>query len=214
MSFFSIDSPLYKFMDRFFDMVKLNFLWLLCSIPIVTMGAATTAAFHVALKMIDNEEGYITKDFMKSFKQNLKQGSIMGVLVLAGIYAVWLDLQICHAKNNAFPFLVPTILLIAFLVLGSVFAFALLARYENTIWNTFKNSFAISIRYIVSTIILLLIVGIEVVAIGWNLTSMFVGLFIGPVVIIYTISGTASKYFKLLEPVQPEIEENEEEPEE
>lgn len=51
-SFFSIESPLYKFMNRLLDMIKLNFLWILCSLPIITMGAATTAAFTITLKMV------------------------------------------------------------------------------------------------------------------------------------------------------------------
>lgn len=47
---FSLDSGLYKFMSRLFDMLKLNAMWILCSIPIVTIGASTTAAFTITLK--------------------------------------------------------------------------------------------------------------------------------------------------------------------
>ena len=52
---FSLDSGLYKFMSRLFDMLKLNAMWILCSIPIVTIGASTTAAFTITLKMVDEE---------------------------------------------------------------------------------------------------------------------------------------------------------------
>ena len=57
MKFFSVDSPLYKFISTFWVVVKLNFFWLLFSLPIVTIGASTTAAFAVGLKMADGSEG-------------------------------------------------------------------------------------------------------------------------------------------------------------
>lgn len=71
---FSLDSGLYKFMSRLFDMLKLNAMWILCSIPIVTIGASTTAAFTITLKMVDEEEGYIAGPFLKEFKANLFKG--------------------------------------------------------------------------------------------------------------------------------------------
>lgn len=214
MKFFSIDSPLYKFMCQLFDVFKLNMLWILCSLPVVTIGASTTAAFHVALKMVDDEEGYIGKEFMKSFKQNLVQGSIMGMMTLFGVYAIWLDLQLCRAKENHIMFVTATVLLIAFMILGNIYAYALLARYDNTIKATFKNSFMIAVRYFLPTLLLVIIVAFEVVVIMWNLTTYLVGLLIGPACIIYTISGYAKKYFRILEPLQEESEEGLEEDEE
>ena len=57
MKFFSTDSPLYRFLTRLWDMIKLNFLWLIFSLPVVTFGAATVAAYSVTLKMVDEREG-------------------------------------------------------------------------------------------------------------------------------------------------------------
>ena len=45
------------------------------SLPIFTIGATTCAAFSVTLKMVDDEEGYVGKMFIKAFKENLKQAS-------------------------------------------------------------------------------------------------------------------------------------------
>ena len=78
MAFFGIDGPFYRFICRFIDLVKLNFMWLLFSLPIVTIGASTTAAYSIALKMVDDEEGYMVKSFVKEFKRNFKQGTVWG----------------------------------------------------------------------------------------------------------------------------------------
>lgn len=72
--FFSVDGGLYRFLTRFWDLVRLNFLWLVFSLLIVTIGASTVAAYSVAMKMVDDEEGYVARSFVSAFKANLKQG--------------------------------------------------------------------------------------------------------------------------------------------
>jgi len=92
-NFFSLESPFYKFMSRLADMLKLNILWLFAGgvaemfiiqlalafsglgayqlisyIPLVMVGPATTAAFHITLKMVDEQEGYIAKAYKEAEK--------------------------------------------------------------------------------------------------------------------------------------------------
>ena len=77
MALFNMNSGFFKFINRLLDVLFLNFLWIICSLPIVTIGAATCAAFSISLKMVDDEEGYIGKAFFKEFKKNFKQGTLM-----------------------------------------------------------------------------------------------------------------------------------------
>ena len=63
MKFFGVDSPLYRFLSKLLDVIKLNFLWILFSKPLLTVGASTVAAMSVALKMADDEEGYIGQKY-------------------------------------------------------------------------------------------------------------------------------------------------------
>ncbi len=198
MDFFRADGPIYGFMSRLWDMVKLNACWLLCSLPIVTMGAATTAAFHVTMKMVDNQEGYIGKSFFKAFRENLKQGSIMGCLLLVAAYAVYLDAELWRVYDS--PLFFTIFVLSAYVVItGFLYAFALLARYQNTVINTLRNSFGISMRYFFRTIFLVAILAFEVILILWNSTTLFFGILIGPASMILTISGTAMYVFRQIE---------------
>ena len=73
MKFFDLDSPLMQVLNKVADLLWLNILTLICCIPIVTAGASLTAMNYMALKIVRNEECYITKGFFKSFKQNFKQ---------------------------------------------------------------------------------------------------------------------------------------------
>ena len=200
MKFFSVDSPLYKFMNRLMDVFKLNCMWLLCSLPIVTMGAATTAAYTITLKMVKDEEGYIAGPFWKEFKANLKKGSILGVIGMVASYAVYLDFQLYHAaKHHNIMFLIIGVVGVYLIFMHMVYAFPLMARYENSIINTMRNSYSIAAKFLGRTAFLAVLLVIEMAIIMWNLTTMFAGVLIGPACIIFTINGFANTFFEVIE---------------
>lgn len=200
MKFFSVDSPLYKFMNRLMDVFKLNCMWLLCSLPIVTMGAATTAAYTITLKMVKDEEGYIAGPFWKEFKANLKKGSILGVIGMVASYAVYLDFQLYHAaKHHNIMFLIIGVVGVYLIFMHMVYAFPLMARYENSIINTMRNSYSIAAKFLGRTAFLAVLLVIEMAIIMWNLTTMFAAVLIGPACIIFTISGFANTFFEVIE---------------
>lgn len=197
MKFFSIDSPFYKFMQRLLDVFVLNLMWLLFSLPVITIGCSTIAAFDVSLKMSEEREGHIARGFIKAFASNWKQGIPMGIITLVAVYAVYLDIQLIRADlENSYIFLIIGLVSIYFIVLSLLYAYPLLARYENTVLNCIKNSFRLSMKFFGSTLLLILLLAVEFVIIFWNGTTMFVGLLIGPASVIFTVSATAIRIFR------------------
>ena len=71
---FRSDNPFWIGMGSIFDLFVLNLLWLLCCLPIVTIGPATAAFYYAMINLVRGEETYLSKDFFHSFRQNLKQG--------------------------------------------------------------------------------------------------------------------------------------------
>lgn len=214
-SFFSIESPLYKFMSRLTDIIKLNFLWLLCSIPIITMGASTAAAFSITLKMVEDEEGYVVKTFFHEFKSNLKKGTVIWIIQFIAMYAIYLDFQLAGAvESNSIMFTVVGVIASFLAFMHLVYAYALIARYENTIINTMRNSYSICIRYFKKTIGLFLVLALEFVVFLWNFSTVFLAILIGPACIIYTISGFARPLFRIIENDNEEREAQSQEEEE
>lgn len=201
MKFFSIDGGFYKFMTTLKDVIILNFCWLLCSLPIITMGAATVAAYSVTLKMVDEREGYVAKEFFHAFKENLIQGSILGVLALIATYGLWFNFANFQVMTeNASVVLLIVGIIGAFVVTFSLlYAFPLVARYENTIPNILRNSFNISLRFFIRTLALIVVLVFELLIIFYNVTTIFLGILIGPICIMYTISGFALYMFRVIE---------------
>jgi uncharacterized membrane protein YesL len=200
MKFFSTDGGLYKFMIRLWDIVKISLLWLVCSIPIITIGPATVALSKIALQMVDEAEGYVARDFLKAFKENFKSSILLGVLGVVALYAIYLDMQFFHALENS-----PMLFLVAAIITGFVcfmafiYAFPLMARYENTTLGTLKNSYDIATRYFLRTLLLAFLVALEIVLFMWNYTLMFIGALVGPGTVALTVAAFAMRFFREIE---------------
>ncbi len=200
MGLFSVDGTLYRFITRLWDIIKLSLLWLVFSLPVVTFGAATIAAFDLCLKMVDEREGYIFQGFWKAFRGNLRKGIPLGLLFLAALYAVYLDGQILIAANAHEGILLALLIITAFVVyLAFIYAFALMARYENTVTETIRNSYRIALRYFGRTLLLAVLLTAEITLFSWNRTLMLIGLLIAPGCIMLTISGFAMYLFREIE---------------
>lgn len=212
--FFSTDSKLYRFMTKLTDLFKLNFLWLVFSLPIVTLGISTTAAYTVALKMAENQEGYIGGEFLKAFKANWKQGLVMSFITIICVWAVYLDFRIFSVvEENAYVFLIIGIVAAYVLGFSLLYAYPLLARYENTVMNTLKNSFRISMKYFLRSLLLVLLVAFEIAIMFWKLTTLILIVIVGPAFVMLTVSSFAIIIFRELEKVpgtvaEPVSEEN------
>ncbi len=209
--FFSTDSKLYRFMCRLTDLVKLNFMWIICCLPIVTIGTSTIAASAVSLKIAEGQEGYVARDFIKAFKENLRQGIPMTFISLVSVWAVWLDFQIFRAvEENAVVFLIIGILTAYVLGFSQLYVYPLLARYENTVINSLKNSFKISMKFFFRSLLLVIIVAFEAAVMLWNFKTMILILLIGPAFINLTICSFAIVIFRELEKIPGTVAEKSE----
>ena len=79
---FNYDNPVWRFIGKLGDLMILNILWVICSIPIFTMGASTTAVYYVTMKLVRGDDGYTLRNYFKSFKENFKQATVIWLLML------------------------------------------------------------------------------------------------------------------------------------
>lgn len=202
MKFFSVDGPLYKFLSKLWIALKLNFCWVLFSLPIITIGASTVAAYSVGLKVVRDEEGHIFRSFAKAFKDNFVQGTIAWIINVFALFAIYYDFQLSGAVESELlqgVFFSFGIIGVFFLVLGMLYTYPLLARYENKLIPTIVNSIRISFQFIVGTLVVLILVAVEVCIFLWTTTLWFFGIILGPAVIILTISYYARNCFGIIE---------------
>lgn len=203
MKFFSVDGPIYKFLSKLWIALKLNFCWILFSLPIVTIGASTVAAYTIALKVVRDEEGHIFRPFAKAFAQNFKQGTIAWILNVIVAFAIYYDFQLAALDGISdfmtMLFFIFGIVCAFFMLLAMIYTYPLIARYENKLFATIKNSISIAFQFFVGTIVLIVILAVEICIFAWTTTMWFFGIILGPAVIILTISYYARNTFGIIE---------------
>ncbi|MDE6888241.1 MAG: YesL family protein [Eubacterium sp.] len=159
--FFNPDNSIMRFITKIANSVYLNILWLVCSLPVVTIGASTTSLFYVTLKMAKNEEGNITAAFFRSFRDNFKQATKIWLILLAAGIVFALDGYVFY--HMRFENMLWTIGTSIFLVALAAYAiilmyiFPLLARFDNTTFAMFKNSLFIGMRFFLCTVLMAVI---------------------------------------------------------
>lgn len=97
----SIDNPFFRLMGRVGDLVALNLLWLLCSLPIVTVGASTLALFAVVGKIAAGEEYWVRQDFFKAFRRDFGQGTVLALMLAAASFAAYTGLKAAAVQDTA-----------------------------------------------------------------------------------------------------------------
>lgn len=201
MKLFDLDSPLMQALGKMADLMWLNILTFICCIPIITIGPALTAMHYMALKMARNEECYITRGYFKSFKQNFRQATLIWLILLFVILVIIGDFYIMRSSGISFHIVLQVVItVVAVLVLFTgMFVFPVLAKFDNTIWRTFKNAFLMSIMQFPKTILMIILSVLPVVL-------FFVSMRLTPVVFLFGMSVPAwlsaklySKFFKKLE---------------
>lgn len=147
---FNPDNPVMRALSTLADLMILNLLTILCCLPVVTMGAALTALNAAVIKIVQGEDSSPSKDFFRAFRSNFKKGALLGLIFLVFFAVAFADFL---AAQSVVPILRPVIAATALLaLLLGQYAFALLARYENTLKNTLKNAFLLAVGYFPRTL--------------------------------------------------------------
>lgn len=206
---FDADGTLMAILTKIADTVWLNILFLVCSLPIFTIGASLTALYYVTFKTIKSEEGYISKDFFRSFKENFKQSTIIWFILLILYVILGMDLAFLFRMNSSLADIGIVLVMIPGLLVMfvGIYVFPLLSRFENTTKVTIKNALLLSIANIPKSILMLVItISIPTVCL-YNLKLL-------PLVIICAFSVVAhlnsALIYNVLEKLMPKEDKQEE----
>ena len=197
MSLFRYDSKFNMILSRVFDIMLLNILWLICSIPIITIGTSTTALYYSIFKIKSGEDYGIIKMFFHSFFQNIRQSCGLTLLFLMTGILLYIDINVYITTSGALWNVFKIISVIALIIWGILvsYSFPLLARFENSNKAILKNAFFMSISNIGKTSIVAVSNTLPVVII-LGLPSVFALCL--PIWCLFGISGIAyinSNYF-------------------
>lgn len=202
--FIGLESPFFRVMTKVADFIILNFLVLIFSIPIVTIGPALTAMYYVALKEVRGNEGYVVKDFWKAFKANFKQAFVIELITVVIAAVLIINIFTCYRwslQGSMFGQILMYLNIgLGLLVIGSLmYLFPMLAQFKNTVKNTMFNSLLMAEKHLPQTLILLVITG----GLSYAIICYPLFIFVFIAVIAYAQSYVMVRVFK---PYMPEEE--------
>ena len=148
--------PVNELLTRLWDFCVLNLLFLLCSLPIVTVGAALTAMHRVLLQFVRDDDVHYVKDFFAAFRQEFRQSTLLWLpLLLIGVVLAADLLYILPGLEGAMRtlFFVATLFFEVFWLLLMIYVWPLQARYANPVHQTVKNALLIGIWKFPQTIL-------------------------------------------------------------
>lgn len=158
MGLFSPDSKLMQFMSRLCDLILLNMLFLLTSLPVVTIGAASTALYTVCFRMGTEREEGLLRTYFRAFRDNFRQGTALWGILALFLAASGVNLVLC--MNWQGPWHYAMYLFGMLLVLAEFlfsYTFPLLSQFGNSVRSTLKNALLLSIGYLPRSLIIAVI---------------------------------------------------------
>ena len=164
---FGYDTPIGSRIIRLCDLILLNVVYIICCLPIFTVGAANTALYYVTLRMQRDEENGVFKDFFSSFSRNFKQSLGLTVVFIGSGLMILLNIYLFHHMELGILNVCVYVLYLALIIHCVLFAyvFPVFARYDNSVKNTLKNALILSIRYPVNSVVVTLIANLPLIGI-------------------------------------------------
>ena len=166
-----------RILTHIFDFILLNILWLLTSIPIVTLGAATAALYSVMISVVEKKEGYIIKDYWKAFCRNFKQSTVVWILLLFLGACLWFDLTLIGVVPGLFRQIGTVVLgaVLIFYFMECIFVFPLIAKFENSTGNMIKNALLIPVSRLPYALMILFMTGAAIIVTFLNQRTIMIG---------------------------------------
>lgn len=188
------DSPVFRLFNRLGNLILLNLCFVVCCIPVVTIGPACTALYSVCFRLAEGKEKHIVADFFQALRKNFRQGvALWLMLALLCLACVSMAVMLLHTVGGSYWGYLPSLLLILASLIVAAYAFPLLSRFDNTSLATMKNAFLLGIGYLPRT---LCILAVNVVPIFLLLTDWMLFLRLSIWGVFLYFSGTA--YLKVL----------------
>ncbi len=173
------------------DLMILNVLWAVCSLPVVTVGPATSALCSVMLKLARGEPVATVRTFFGAMKENLRQSLPLGLIGLAGLAVAVVDWMFAVEQEGYIRtlYFIVGVIVSAIVLAYWAWAFALNAGFENSLGGTIKN--ALSLAFVEPGKTLLIWIAFAVPVLGLLFLPEIAVIYIGWAYILFAVSAPA-----------------------
>lgn len=187
---FDYDGGIMSTINKIVDCILLGVMWLLFSIPIITIGASTTALYYTVNKVIRHNRSHIAREFWNGFKTNFVQSTIVWLIVMV-VYTLVIGNCIFFFKYKPNQLMLGfNIAVLCVFTMWALHLFPYIARFQIGLKALMKNCAYFAVRHLIKTLILLVLLIVALLA----MLIYFPFLIIAPVLYMFVATF-------LLEPI-------------
>lgn len=156
MRFLSNESLIGHFFGKAFDIIILNMLFILCSIPVITIGASYSAMYYAFFKKMREKDSSVSKTFFEGFKTNFKQATLAWLSVVLLIIILSVDIWMFGPTGmmSFTPFYYLLIIISCIIAFTIMYLFPIISIFKNTLKNLVIFSFFFAAKNILFTILI------------------------------------------------------------
>ena len=153
------------FCIEFTTLLKLNFIFLIYCIPIITIGPAIAGMTNVTLKMVKDEPSDLIYDFKEGFKKNFKQGIVLGAVGVISVLLIGCAFLFYMQLTGIYYYLMMFIISSATILffMGYMYMFPMAISVNLNIRAIIKNSFILALVSFKKSFITVAICGLIII---------------------------------------------------
>jgi len=208
-NFFNENNVIISALSHLGDLIILNALFILFSLPVITIGCSMTAAFRVAIKLADKSCGHVTKEFFSGFKANFRQATPVWCVSMLVFALLWLYYAMAAGSEGGVMrlWLLGAAVIAIFTLAVLCYLFPLISRYENSLSRHIKNAAILAVCNLPRTLVMMVLCLFPVV-----LFLMYTGIFfyLFPFWLLFGFAAIISLNAAIMLPVMKKIEETKE----
>ena len=154
MNLLNEENVVHVILNRIGDIVVANLLFILCSIPVITIGPALTALYHCMMRTVKGNNNGTVKTFFRALKENFRQSLIIWLLMMAAFFMLILNMRflIHTGGGSAQIFFYLSVGVLTLLAVFSLYIFPVIAVFANTASALCRNAFLLAFMHFPTTI--------------------------------------------------------------
>lgn len=194
-----VNSKFYSFLEKITNFFLLNLIWLLLSLPLITLFPATTAMYAVLRDWVQGKDSGVVKPFFQYFKSNFKHSFFYGILWFIILYIFYIDLVIISEFESSTYLLLTSLLFVIGLLVAfnTAFIIPVMVHFKLSFWGHIKHAFLFSIMYFPTTLLCLLIIVGMIISVLYLPALLFIIFSIGSYIIFRLCYRTFQKVGKV-----------------
>ena len=152
---FDVDGPVVTFLTKTGELILLGLVYILCCVPVITFGPATTALYHAVVKSVRRGRGYPIREFFWAMRTHFKKAAIAGTIFLAWCAGLFfLNMKVIHVEQSLQPFRAKAFVILVILTTAiAIYLFPILSRFRVSVGGAYNMAFLISGQHFIVTLL-------------------------------------------------------------